>query len=253
MIKKIIDWVLFLPGINQLYSFKENCKKMELIYNPNDLNKRYYNSIKNLGDGELEHQIGRLTNFSDIIKKCREVDGDFIEFGSWKGFSLLWIAYLMERNAIFNKKLFGIDGFVGLPYSDGVFKKGLFANTSLGVCRKNVLNNRLLYQRTRKNIVIEKHLYDEKKSIIDLIKKNKVKKLSFIHIDCDVCQSAKEIFRILIDGKLIADNGYILFDDYGWNSGMKRVVDDFIKLMRNEWKVNVHSKTKYTKNFKFTK
>ncbi|KKS02251.1 MAG: hypothetical protein UU64_C0009G0006 [candidate division WWE3 bacterium GW2011_GWF2_41_45] len=253
MIKKILDRILWLPGMYQLYSFKENSKEMDLIYNQSDLNKKYYDSIKKIGDNELEHQIGRLTNFSNIISKCKKIDGDFIEFGSWKGFSLLWIAYLMERNAIFGKKLFGIDGFIGLPYSDGVFKKGLFSDTSLRICRKNVLKNKHLYQRTKKNIVIEKFLYKDKQPIVDLIKKYKVKKFSFIHIDCDVCQSAEEIFRILIDGKLISDRGYVLFDDYGWNSGMKYTVDNFIDTMGKDWKITVHSKTRFTKNFQFTK
>lgn len=253
MVKNILDYILRLPGFYQLYNIKENSKKMELIYKISDLNKKYYNKIKKLGDDELEHQIGRLTNFKEIIEKCANLEGDFIEFGSWKGFSLLWIAYFMERNAIFKKKLLGLDGFIGLPYNDGVFSKGSFNNTSLKVCRKNVIKNNNLYSITKRKIIIEKFLYSQKRTIIKFIKNNKINKFCFIHIDCDVYQSAKEIFKILIDGNLIADKSYILFDDYGCNSDLKKTVNEFIDKMKSNWIIEEHSQTKLTKNFVFTK
>ena len=40
---------------------------LDLIYKLEDLNAGYYDKIKHLGDAELEHQIGRLTNFKKII------------------------------------------------------------------------------------------------------------------------------------------------------------------------------------------
>lgn len=222
---------------------------MELVYKVEDLNDDYYGNIKDIGNNELEHQIGRLKNFKKIVSECARLEGDFIEFGSWKGFSLLWIAYFMERNAIFNKKLFGIDGFIGLPYADGVFRKGLFADTSLNVCRKNVLQNNSLYQETRKNIFIEKFLYKDGRKIEKYLKMSGSKKFCFIHIDCDVSRSAEEIFSILIDKDLIAEKAFVLFDDYGWETGIRDAIHKFMEKMGQNFYIGVHSETRFTKNY----
>ncbi|MFZ3069230.1 MAG: TylF/MycF/NovP-related O-methyltransferase [Microgenomates group bacterium] len=258
MIKKIIKNILGEKLSNKLYLMANGIKKynlldslkpMSLIYNINDLNKKYYDKIKNTGNREFEHQIGRLINFKKIISKCSGLKGEFIEFGSWRGFSLLWIAYFMERFAIINKKLIGIDGFIGLPYEDKLFFKGQFNNTSLRLCKKNVLNSNILYPETIKQIHIKKYLYRQKQEILKYLMTINVKGFCFIHIDCDVSQSAIEIFDILIDGDLIADKAYILFDDYGCDSGLRRVVDKFLKKISDDWIIKVDSNTKFTKNY----
>lgn len=232
-----------------LFMDRKQSKNLDLIYKQSDINAEYYNKIKNLNDKELEHQIGRLTNFKEIIKNCQNMEGDFIEFGTWKGFSLLWIAYFMERNAIFKKKLVGLDGFVGLPYAEGIFDKFAFSNSSLKLCRKNLLENNSLYDLTRKNILIEKFLYKQKGPILQFLKRNKISKFCFIHIDCDVSESAKEIFEILLKGKLIADECYVLFDDYGCQTKLKNTVDNIFNKMGESWNIKVHSYTNLTKNF----
>lgn len=248
-LNSILEKIIHLPGFYQAYNFKESLKKMDLIYKIEDLNDDYYNKIKNIGSNELEHQIGRLNNFKKIVSDCKQLDGDFIEFGSWKGFSLLWIAYLMERNAIFNKKLFGIDGFIGLPYADDVFKKGLFSDSSLNVCKKNVLQNNSLYQETRKNVFIEKFLYKDNEKIKKYLNKSKSEKFCFIHIDCDVSKSAEEIFILLTRYDLIADKAFILFDDYGWETGIREVIENFLEESKKKWIVQEHSQTRFTKNY----
>jgi hypothetical protein len=249
----IVDKILHLPGFYQAYNLKENLKKMELTYKLEDLNDDYYSKIKDIGSNELEHQIGRLKNFKKIVSACHDLEGDFIEFGSWKGFSLLWIAYFMERNAIFNKKLIGIDGFIGLPYADGGFSKGMFADTSLNVCRKNVLQNSSIYAETRKNIFVEKFLYKDNEKIGGYLNKLGSKKFCFIHIDCDVSKSAEEIFFLLDKYNLIADEAFILFDDYGWDTGIKEVIEVFLEKNRKEWIIEEHSQTRFTKNYFFKK
>ena len=224
---------------------------LDLIYKLEDLNAGYYDKIKHLGDAELEHQIGRLTNFKKIIGEIssQNLDSEIVEFGTWKGFSLLWIAYLFERLAIFNKKIIGIDGFVGLPYDDGVFKRGYFNNASLKMTSRNIYANKNLYDLTKQNIVIKQALYSQKELILSKIRSMK---FSFIHVDCDVSRSVIEIFEIL-RGCLLADKCYILFDDYGCESNLKHEVDDFIKDSQKIYKVTEHSNTKLTKNFKLEK
>ena len=228
----------------------KNNANFPLVYKIEDLNEEYYEKIRNNNENtELEHQIGRLKNMKKIIAECIPFNGDFIEFGTWKGFSLLWIAYFLERNAIFNKKLVGLDGFIGLPDDDGPFHKGSFSDTSLKTCINNISNNRVLYEETRKNILINKFLFNQKEEILSYFHKNNISKFCFIHIDSDIYQSISEIFAILREGDCIANKAYILFDDYGWNSKLAPTVDEIFENMRSEWDISIHSKTRLTKNF----
>jgi hypothetical protein len=253
-LKKIFEKAIENPYIYRLYTLRlKKPQKMRLFYKAEDLNLEYYDRIKDLGYREFEHQIGRLTNFKKIVRDCVNLEGDFVEFGCWRGFSLLWTAYFMERNAIFDKKLIGLDGFIGLPYTDGGFRKGKFANTSRKECRDNLLKSDELYDEIKKRVFVGKFLYEEKESILNYFNRLKSTKLCFIHIDCDISQSAKQIFEILIAGDLIADKAYILFDDYGIEVTLREEIENFFDSQRAKWNITVHSETKLTKNFIFEK
>lgn len=252
MLKKMFDKMIENPMIYKLYTLRlRGPKRLKLFYKVEDLNKGYYDKIKDLGYRELEHQIGRLMNYKSIVQECAHLTGDFVEFGSWRGFSLLWIAYFMERSAIFSKKLIGLDGFIGLPYTDGGFRKGKFANTSCNECRDNLIKSDELYDEIKRNVYVGKALYNEKERILRYFKRLKVEKLCFIHIDCDISQSAREIFEILVEGDLIADKAFILFDDYGIEVTLREEIEKFFDSQRAKWNITVHSETKLTKNFVF--
>lgn len=252
--KKVFEKVIENPYVYKLYTFRlKGPQKMRLFYKPEDLNKEYYDKIKDLGYRELEHQIGRLKNFKEIIRNCVGLEGDFVEFGCWRGFSLLWAAYFMERSAIFDKKIIGLDGFIGLPYTDGGFRRGKFANTSRKECRNNLIKSEELYDEIKKQVFVGKFLYEEKEAILRYFQRLRVKKLCFIHIDCDISQSAKQIFDILVEGDLIADKAYILFDDYGIEPTLRGEVDKFFESLRSKWNIETHSETHLTKNFRLTR
>lgn len=253
-IKKLFEKAIENPYMYKLYTFRfKKPQKMRLFYKTEDLNFEYYDKIKNLGHREFEHQIGRLTNFKNIVRDCASLEGDFVEFGCWRGFSLLWTAYFMERNAIFGKNLIGLDGFIGLPYSDGGFRKGKFSNTSRKECRDNLLKSDELYDEIKKRVFVGKFLYEEKEAILNYFKRLRVEKLCFIHIDCDISQSAKQIFEILVEGDLIADRAFILFDDYGIEETLREEIEKFFATQKDKWNISVHSETRLTKNFIFEK
>ncbi len=225
--------------------------KMDMIYKIEDLNLHYYNLVKKLGDAEIEHQIGRLTNFKKIIEFIahKKISGDIIEFGSWKGFSLHWMAYLIERQGIFDKKIVGVDSFEGLPSSEGPFTKGGFKNTSQKECRNNILRSPYLYEATKRMIFIEKFLFSQKSKIVRKIKSLEIKKFCFIHIDSDLSTSFKQVIKILTEGGIIADHCFILIDDYGTNQRLRIAVDTEMKKLQKKWKISLFSKTLLTRNF----
>lgn len=224
-------------------------RQMPLIYREQDLTPEYYARVKGNGTMELEHQIGRLTNFRRAINELRDLPGDFIEFGTYRGFSLLWIAYLAERAGIFNKKIVGLDGFVGLPYADGVWRQYAFVDASLSDCRRNVLGSRQLYDATKKNIIIERALFADHPRLKRLFSHFQLTQFSFIHIDCDVSQSFLEIADLLYQHNLIAPRAYLLFDDYGQNSDLSRHIDQVLASWSTRFHIKVDSQTRFTKNY----
>lgn len=259
--KERIKQLVQLPGFDRLFQYFLSLQNwrarrgmrdestMDMVFKVEDLNKEYYKQIQKFGDRKLEHQIGRLTNFKEIIRDCAGLEGHFFEFGSWRGFSLLWIAYFMERNALFDRKLIGMDSFAGIPYAEGQFFKRQYQDTSLKKTRNNVLNNRLLYRQTRNNIFIEKFFCKEKRAVTNYLRQHGVNKLCFIHLDLDVSQSTKETFDILLDDNFIAEKAYILFDDWGTETKIPEVVGAIFDDMKKDWNISEHSSTNITKNF----
>lgn len=224
--------------------------ELAMIYQPADLTPEYYQKAKASGDRELEHQIGRLVNFKQIINEWHSLPGHLVEFGTYRGFSMLWIAYLYERLGVFNKKFIGIDSFTGLPYNDGVWRKSGFSAITLKQCRNFIHNSRQLYSQTKQNIFIEQALFKDQNHMRRIFNQHDVSQLSFIHVDCDVSQSFVDIAELLDKYDLIAPQAYILFDDYGQPSNMKSTVDKVIERWRNKFTITEHSATKFTKNFK---
>jgi hypothetical protein len=254
MLYSIKLWLLSFPFVRNVLFFKYS--HLDLIYKTDDLNDEYYKIIRSAQNNkEAEHQIGRLTNYKKILTEIKNnnIQGDIIEFGAWRGFSLLWISYLSERLGLFEKKIAGIDSFAGLPGSEGIFKRGNFSDTSLKECRENIYKSKDLYSITKKNIHIEKLSFSQKKEMIEWLKNIGITNFCFIHIDCDISSSAIEIFDLLLEENLIGDKCYILFDDYGWMESYQKTVDEIINKMKINWNVSVHSSTNLTKNFFFNK
>jgi hypothetical protein len=152
-------YLLSFPLLRNLHELRFDTP--DLLYKPDDLNDKYYEKVLQSGDIELEHQIGRLTNYKTIVAEIasQRLAGDIIEFGTWKGFSLLWISYLCERQGLLTKQIVGLDGFVGLPMSEGDFKKGAFSDATLAECRRNLVRNKSLYEITRKHIFVHQPIH----------------------------------------------------------------------------------------------
>jgi len=249
ILRKIKIFLLKNFFIRNLYTLSN--PGLDMIYNKEDLNEDYYTKIKERDDRETEHQIGRIINYRKILSEINrnKLPGDIIEFGSWKGFSLLWIAHLAERAGLFTKKIVAIDSFLGLPNDEGIFKKGHFKNTSFQKCYSNIKYSKDLYPITKKNIYIKKFLFSQKDAILEMLTKIPTQKFCFIHIDCDISSSINEIFCILREGDLLNDTCYLLFDDYGVIDSYKNTVDSLLKTLENQWTIEEHSSTNLTKNF----
>ena len=250
VIAKLKSRILKVPFLRHLWWMR--LEPLALVYRLEDLTEAFYQKALVSGDVELEHQIGRLRNFKRIVGEiaAASLPGDVAEFGTWRGFSLHWLAFLFERQGIFDKKLIGVDGFVGLPGSEGVFSQGHFHNTSQTSVRTNLAASTDLYDLTKKNVFIEKFLYKEKDAVLSRFRELGVRQLVLVHLDADLTSSTLEILDILKSGGLLADTVYLLFDDWGCDTNLARTVEAALKRDFAGWTITEHSHSKLTKNFK---
>ena len=203
----------------------------------------------------LEHHIRRYTRIRDILTiiKDNNLEGDILEFGSWKGYSLRMILYILESLEIYDKTVIGFDGFIGMPYKDGNHYIGMFGDTTYNLCMKNIEQFKYKYPKNLKNIHVGKFLFKQKQEIVEFINNKDVSKASFVHVDCDVPQSCSEVFNILLENNMISDICYIAFDDWGCtNSGIPKTMTELFKNI-TDWKITEYHNTDITKTFLFKK
>lgn len=183
------------------------------VVRPWMLYRCYYGIIKLLGFREGEHQLGRLKNMDDIFKNIKKngYTGDIVEFGSYRGFSLYWLARFRKKYGL-NNKIIGIDSFEGLPETSSVWKKGMFDDTDYDTAFNNIKKYLDVHNLEENNIFIIKGLFGDpnvRERLRDLSDK-----ILLAHIDCDLgssCTCALEI----VDKMHKNDPFYLLFDDWG--------------------------------------
>ncbi len=187
--------VLHFTGKNKPY--KTNLKATQIV-------QKYFKEAKGLdADAEV------LRYASDAVSIT---GGYYIEMGVGTGRSINFIAALNPT-----KKVYGFDSFEGLPTDwdkgDKIFKAGMF-----GLKRKDAKIPLV------KNVIVYKGLFKE---ILPKFKKQVLKDqaISFLHIDSDTYESAKETLKVLGDnimpGTIIVFDefyNYPRFEEYEWKA-----------------------------------
>jgi len=214
------------------------------------------NMFRSISSSELEHQIGRF----NAIKKAlsflakNNIEGDILEYGAWQGHSLYNILYLLENIGITNKKLIGIDGFIGIPmdYEHANQPGGMFSDTSEQLVLSNIKKLSSFYKNQANNYFILKALYNEKDKIKKFLLDKEVKKISFIHLDCDVYPSCEDALSLLLDLNLLSNTFFLHFDDWGLGTEIPKWFNNYKVKFSDKWKIEELYQTDYTKTIKFT-
>lgn len=153
-----------------------------------------------------------------VLKKAfiEAPNGDYYEFGIYKGFSFWFAMQIVDLLNIKNTHFYGFDSFDGLPVPKGIDKEKLLNGTSFArgnfTASKSFVNDFLI------RYGVDKEKYDliegfyENSLNKSLFKKYKFKKASVILIDCDLYESTKVVLNFAT--KLIQNNTIIIFDDW---------------------------------------
>jgi len=142
------------------------------------------------------------------------IDGEFLEFGVWKGASIKYIAKKFP-----DKTIHGFDSFEGLPESWVHNAKGTFT-----------LDGKL--PKVPSNVTLHKGWFED---TLPRWTENNKNNLALLHVDCDLYSATKTIFDLLSDS--IAPGTVIVFDDYfnfpNWENDGHAVLSKYLENSKN--------------------
>lgn len=172
-------------------------------------------------------RIGKLLNHLEIYNKILGLPGDILEFGVYKGTSL--VRLLSFRNLLENqhsRKVYGFDIFGKFPddlalESDRDFVKRFEDEGGHGISKEELelhFQNKGFknYELIGGNIL---------QTIPEFLASKPSLKIALLHIDVDVYEPTKVILEQLWER--VVKGGVLMLDDYGTIEGETRAVDEF--------------------------
>ncbi len=182
--------------------------------------------------------MARCFYFKEVYDRAQNVDGDVVECGVAYGGSLLILGALIKQEGK-GRVLYGFDSFQGFPEptaEDESFRKpqkGEYGDASMERIKK-------LFKRAGlpESILV--------KGFVEDTVENFKGKIAFLHVDTDLYNSYKVIFKELFDK--VVSGGVVLFDEYNEPKfpGATKAVDEF--LASTDYKLQ---RVKYMDKFKF--
>lgn len=162
----------------------------------------------------------------ELYKKIVDLPGEILEFGVFKGASLIRFATfreILEYN--FSRKIIGFDAFGEFPKAETKDDTDFIINFET-VSGKGIPKEELQKALSKKGFgnieLIEGNICD---TLPAYLKANPQLKAALMHIDVDVYAPTKCCLEYLYDR--IVTGGVIIFDDYASVSGETKAVDEF--------------------------
>ena len=180
-----------------------------------------------------------------LMKKA-PVDGCFVEFGVYQGYSLVQTIKLTKKYLGENIDFYGFDSFEGMPTTtqplnetlDREWGPGTFANTSLERVKK-------LLKREHLEARLIKGVFSEFKPLSEY----GINKIRFAHIDADIYEGYRDALKKITP--FVQVGTVIIFDEYCAPSDFRyqnmryhgpKAIDEWVKetgfnlhLIRFEW------------------
>ena len=173
------------------------------------------------------NRIGKLLNHLEIYKKIVDLPGVILEFGVYKGTSLVRLMTfrdLLETQG--SRKVVGFDIFGKFPdtlemEADRNFVENFENNGGFGISRQEL--DYLLKNKGFTNYeLIEGNIFD---TLPKFLLEHPAPKIALLPIDVNVYEPSKLIIEMLWD-RIVA-GGIMMLDYYGTVAGETNAVDDF--------------------------
>lgn len=176
--------------------------------------------------------ILKITSQEEMILRAliltRYLVGDYLEFGVYKGASLI-PAYHFKKNNDLDMNIIAFDSFVGLPETrdegeEEEFQQGAFSTTKEEV--ENILRINKVEDVKLIEGFFDKTLNEKTRKEIN------VKKVKAVYIDVDLYSSTKQVLDFIIP--YLQDGTILMFDDWfcfrgNEDKGSQRAVKEWLK------------------------
>ena len=170
-------------------------------------------SIKDVSKEMKKYYSYSLNYILEVMKYKHEHNTLWLEFGVFSGTSINYISKFTSLH------VYGFDSFEGLPET---WRPGY---------EKSDFDLKGVFPAVNENVRLIKGWYD--KSLPPFLTKHSEKKVSFLHIDCDLYSSTIFVLRILAENNQFARDCVIEFDElfnydgFDGNKGELRAWYDF--------------------------
>lgn len=175
-------------------------------------------------------RIGKLLAHFELYKMNKNVKGEIVECGVFKGASFVRFAMfrnLFEENS--ERKLIGFDSFGKFPGTDFEADKKLRENLIENAGENSISTDQLI--DVLKNKACEKNIEliagDITVTLPEYTKKNPDLKISLLNLDTDIYEPSVTILEELYPK--IVSGGILVLDDYNVFPGETKAVDDYFK------------------------
>lgn len=208
-----------------IYSIKKY-KKITKIINNYKFSK--FELISNYGLFCGDTNLFKTLTIKEIIDRIKDIKGDIIEFGVWKGNTSFLIKKIIDIFQI-KKKLYLFDHFKGLLHFDKTdkSKKPVYGKYK---GNKKFIKELINFFRLKNISIIDMDAMQLSKKTF-----NK-KKFSLAILDVDLYQPTKKILEAI--NPYMQKNSLIVFDegnDKSW-PGEKKVLNEFLKKNNKSYK-----------------
>ncbi|CEQ11422.1 CalS11 [[Clostridium] sordellii] len=174
------------------------------------------------------NRMGKQLAQYELYKKIVNIPGEVLEFGVYKGASIIRFATYREfLENTYSRKIIGFDIFGEFPKTDNdddnKFIQRFEEQGGNGIS-KEALEDFIKHKKINNIELIKGNVFD---TLDEFLEKNKQIKISLLHLDLDVYKPTKFILEKLYER--MVPGGIIVFDDYGTVKGATDAIDEFLK------------------------
>lgn len=176
-------------------------------------------------DAETMVGLKRLENIQHCVEEIlrRDIPGDLIETGVWRGGSTIFMRAILEAYGDPNRIVWAADSFQGLPEPD----PDLYP-WDRGVDFSRFSDLAVTLEEVKANFARYGLLDDRVRFLVgwfrDTLPEAPIERLSVLRVDGDLYESTIVSLRSLYEK--VSVGGYVIIDDYGM-LGCRAAVDDF--------------------------
>ncbi|CEQ30061.1 CalS11 [[Clostridium] sordellii] len=174
------------------------------------------------------NRMGKQLAQYELYKKIANIPGEVLEFGVYKGASIIRFATYRELlENTYSRKIIRFDIFGEFPKTDNdddnKFIQRFEEQGGNGIS-KEALEDFINHKNINNIELIKGNVFD---TLDEFLEKNKQIKISLLHLDLDVYKPTKFILEKLYER--MVPGGIIVFDDYGTVKGATDAIDEFLK------------------------